>query len=83
MPIQDMMVTAQAELERLKKQHAEREAQAHAERVAAAVAASVSSRPAADATGAPTGGQQASAQDEEPPKMTEELLRSLKVSLLL
>lgn len=60
----------QAELERLKRQHAERVAQKQAERVAAGAAASFSGRAApADATLPPQG----------PPQMTEELMRTLKV----
>lgn len=73
----------QAELERLKRQHAEREAQVNAERVAAAAAASVSSQGPV-----PSGATQPSpashtgpVPDQEPPRMTEELLRSLKVHL--
>ncbi|CAL8470750.1 g10292 [Coccomyxa elongata] len=83
-----------AELERLKRQHAEREAQARAERVASAVAASMAGRgPTASGlspgSSAPSGAGpsvavpppvSAAAADEVPPVMTEELLRSLKVS---
>ena len=58
---------AQAELDRLKRQHAEREAQRQAERVAAGAAVSFSA-PAA----APSPAQ-------GPPQMTEELRRTLKV----
>lgn len=78
----------QAELERLKRQHAEREAQARAERVAATAAASVAGRAAAAAGSFPSSGTShvkppatapLAAPDEGPPVMTEELLRSLKV----
>ena len=63
--------TPQAELERLKRQHAEREAQKQAERVAASAAASFSGRAAPASTPLPAQG---------PPQMTEELKRTLKVS---
>lgn len=83
----------QAELERLKRQHAEREAQARAERVAAAVAASMAGRvptasglsPGSSALSAAGPSVEvpapvpAAAAEEGPPVMTEELLRSLKV----
>ena len=58
---------AQAELERLKRQHTEREAQRQAEQVAAGAAASFSAPSAAPS---PVQG---------PPQMTEELRRTLKV----
>ena len=63
------MIT-QAELERLKRQHAEREAQKQAERVAASAAASFSGRAAPADSPLPAQG---------PPQMTEELKRTLKV----
>ena len=62
----------QAELERLKRQHAEREAQKQAERVAAGAAASFAGR--ADPA-------QAHLPAQGPPQMTEELRRTLKVLL--
>lgn len=64
------MIRMQAELERLKRQHAEREAQKQAERVAASAAASFSGRPGPAKAPMPAQG---------PPQMTEELLRTLKV----
>ncbi len=63
--------SVQAELERLKRQHAEREAQKQAERVAASAAASFSGRAAPADSPLPAQG---------PPQMTEELKRTLKVS---
>ena len=63
-------VNVQAELERLKRQHADREAQKQAERVAASAAASFPGRAAPADTPLPAQG---------PPQMTDELKRTLKV----
>ncbi|EIE22754.1 DnaJ-domain-containing protein [Coccomyxa subellipsoidea C-169] len=77
-----------AELERLRQQHKERDAQVNAERMAAATAATMASRPQAAGNSAPSSAGPsavpfpvpAAAPDEGPPAMTEELVRTLKVS---
>ncbi len=77
----------QAELERLRQQHKERDAQVNAERMAAATAATMASRPQAAGNSAPSSAGPsavpfpvpAAAPDEGPPAMTEELVRTLKV----
>lgn len=69
--------SGQAELERLRRQHAERAKAAHAERTVAAAAAGFAARSAQPAPGAaPSVVPEAPA--PAPPQVTEELMRTLK-----
>lgn len=73
----EIFTPGQAELERLRRQHAERAKAAHAERTVAAVAAGFAARSAQPAAGAaPSVVPEAPAPG--PPQVTEELMRTLK-----